>query len=352
MAKNLTLHIVTNIPYSNLNRDDAGTPKRVIQGGALRALHSSQSIKRGIRTKYEEASQDTSVRSGRLVDEVLRVIHELQPEADVDTFKKAASARIGELTKGEGGEGGADRSSWMSSEEITTLASSLLAGEGNSEFIGNGRTGSLAIAAFGRMFANAPLKNTEAAIAVSPGVTTHAAAIDTDYFSTVDDIRERNHESGATYLGVSRYVNGTFYRTVSIDKEQLKASWTGFILDTARENLQGFVRAIVYGLPRGKENSTAPYTMPVLVLAEEQRYRAAYSFEQPVKPDNKNGGYDDPTVRELSEQFKRARAFDPGNFGPLEVVAGVAEALDDTFEGVRHTSLDELIDAVVDWILQ
>ncbi|MDR6939706.1 type I-E CRISPR-associated protein Cas7/Cse4/CasC [Arcanobacterium hippocoleae] len=351
MAKNLTLHIVTNIPYSNLNRDDAGTPKRLMQGGALRALHSSQSVKRGIRTKYEEASLDTSVRSGKLVDEVLDVLRELKPDADIDAFKKAAAARIGELTKGESSAGGPDRSSWMSTEEITTLATSLLAGDSKAQFIADGRTGSLAIAAFGRMFANAPAKNTEAAIAVSPGVTTHAVTIETDYFSTVDDIRERKHESGATYLGVSRYVNGTFYRTVSIDKAQLKRSWTGYRLESGRNNLREFVRAAVYGLPRGKENSTAPYTLPVLVLAEEQRYRAAYSFEKPVRVGGA-GGYDEPTVKELSKQFNQARAFDPGNFGPLEIVAGVGEISDDAFAGVRRANLDELIDAVVDWMLQ
>lgn len=351
MSKNITIHCVTNVPHSNLNRDDSGTPKRLMQGGALRAMHSSQSIKRGIRGKYEEASLDISVRSGKLVDEVIDMISSLNPEADAKSYQKAAAKRIGELTKGSSSEAESDRSAWLSVEECTTLAQSLLDGDENATFIHNGKTGSLAIAAFGRMFANAQEKNTEAAIAVSPGVTTHAATIESDYFSTGDDVRERNNESGATYLGVARYVNGTFYRTISIDKDQLKKSWAGYGVEGCRENLREFIRACVYGMPRGKENSTAPYTLPSLVLVEEQRYRSAYTFEKPVKV-GAEGGYEEETIKELDRQFGRARSFDPGNFGPLEIVSGTADLADEAFAGVQRASLDAMIDSVVDWVLQ
>ena len=45
MSHHLTLHIIASVPYSNLNRDDTGTPKHVRRGGYLAALLSSQSIK-------------------------------------------------------------------------------------------------------------------------------------------------------------------------------------------------------------------------------------------------------------------------------------------------------------------
>lgn len=104
-------------------------------------------------------------------------------------------------------------------------------------------------------------------------------------------------------------------------------------------------------MPRGKENSTAPYTMPSLVLAEEQRYRTAYSFEKPVLvgPD---GGYEAETIKELAAQYQRARSFDPHNFGPVEVLSGTAEFSDELFAGVERDSLDGMIDRIVDWILQ
>lgn len=249
MAHNLTLSIVTSIPFSNLNRDDTGTPKRINQGGVLRALHSSQSIKRGIRQRYEEASMDTSIRSGELAEVIAERARAMDSSIDEKAALKNAKQIVGKLTKNEATEskskaaGGSEeetatatkaesaRSIWMSNEEINTAAQTVLAIVNNdkkiaktevNEFINQHRTGSLAIAAFGRMFANSPQNTTEAALSVSPAVTTHATSIDTDYFSTADDLNEARHRTGATYLGVSQYTNGVFYRTVSIDKKQLR----------------------------------------------------------------------------------------------------------------------------------
>ena len=349
MAKNLTLHFLTNVPYSNLNRDDAGTPKRVIVGGQLRALHSSQSIKRGIRARYEEASLDISVRSGQLTDEVVRLAQEIRPDSDPKALKKKAAKLVSALTKNEGGsDDGSDRSAWMSKEELHVAAQKIL-GETDADYIKDGTTGSLAITAFGRMFAAQPNKNTEAAIAVSPGVTTHATPIESDYFTTVDDLKVRNHKTGATYLGVQRYVNGTFYRTVTIDKEQLKRSWSAFDDPESRDNVRELLRAMIYGAPRGKENSTAPYTMPVLILAEEQRCRTSYEFETPVEP-NEGGGFEAPSITALSDQYQRAREFDAGNFGDLQLLSGTAKCPESEFPGADRVNLHDLIERVVDWI--
>lgn len=352
MSNHLTISILTSVPYSNLNRDDNGTPKRVTVGGALRALHSSQSVKRGIRTAYENSSLDRSVRSGNLAGEVVAKALEIDPDADEKTLEKEAKKLVGTLSKGEGkdggDEGGSARSSWLSEEEITTAATTIL-DKTNSDFIQEGKTGSLAIAAFGRMFANAPQKNTEAALSVSPGVTTHAATIETDYFSTVDDVKERKGETGATFLGVAQYTNGIFYRTISIDKAQLKESWTGYGQERAEGNLRDLITAIIYGLPRGKENSTAPYIQPALILAEEQQYRTAYDFETPVL-NGTDGGYLTPSIDYLAKQYKQARNFDPDNFGPVEALTGTYEDLDGKFGSLEATSLNKFIDAVVEWI--
>ena len=355
MSNHLTISILTSVPYSNLNRDDNGTPKRVTVGGALRALHSSQSVKRGIRVAYENASLDRSVRSGNLAGEIVAKALEIDPQADEKALAKAAKTLVGTLTKGggkedSGDEGGSARSSWLSEEEITTAATTIL-GKTDANFIKEGKTGSLAIAAFGRMFANAPQKNTEAALSVSPGVTTHAATIETDYFSTVDDVKEREGETGATFLGVAQYTNGIFYRTISVDKAQLKESWTGFGQENAEGNLRDLITAIIYGLPRGKENSTAPYIQPALVLAEEQQYRTAYDFETPVR-NAQEGGYLAPSIEHLAKQYKQARNFDPDNFGPVEALTGTYDGLDGRFGDLKATSLKEFIDTVVEWIQQ
>lgn len=358
MSNHLTLNIVTPIPFSNLNRDDTGTPKRVNQGGVLRAMHSSQAIKRGIRKRYEEASLDISVRSGELDAAITEKVQALDPSANEKQVLKQAKKLVGALTKGSEKEGEANRSAWLSSEEIATAAQTVLnivsptADSESSEagdFISGTKTGSLAIAAFGRMFANSPQNNTEAALSVSPAVTTHAASIDTDYFSTVDDRHEANNRSGATFLGVSQYTSGVFYRTVTIDKRQLRESWSAFDNDDSRENLIELIRSVVYGQPRGKEHGTAPYILPSLVLAEEQRYRTAYDFESPVIA-TENGGYLAATIDALSEQYARARSFDAGNFGPAESLSGTFENLDGKFGSLHPVQLNDLIESVVEWI--
>lgn len=358
MSRHLTINIISTIPYSNLNRDDSGTPKRVKQGGVLRGLHSSQSIKRGIRARYEEASGDISVRSGLLTEEVIRGALQLNSALDEKSVTKMAKDLIGKLTKKEASEGESARSIWLSQEELDTASQYIVDALSSNEeeagpsgdFINQGKTGSMAITAFGRMFANAPQFNIEAALSVSPAVSTHAISIDTDYFSTGDDLREAQQETGATFLGIAQFTNGVFYRSVTIDKVQLKETWTAFGNPDSKANLEALVRSVVYGQPRGKENSTAPYTLPALVLAEEQRYRVAYDFERPVLAQGA-GGFLESTVQELASQRKLSREFDPENFGPVESLAGTYGNLAEEFEGLEVSSLQGLIDDVVEWIL-
>ena len=99
MSHHLTLHIIASVPYSNLNRDDTGTPKHVRRGGYSAALLSSQSIKKGIRTKYEANSLVTSVRSGKLEADVVDRALAINPDADKEQLEEKAKVLIGTLTK-------------------------------------------------------------------------------------------------------------------------------------------------------------------------------------------------------------------------------------------------------------
>lgn len=348
MSSNLTVHLVDVIPWSNLNRDDTGLPKRTRQGGVERGLLSSQAIKRAARVDYEEKSGDISVRSANLADAVAERATELSPETDSAQLLKAARTLVGQLTK----DGAADadesgRSAWLSAEEIEAAATAIL-NDADALPIEEGRTGSLAIAAFGRMFANKANLKTEAAISVSPAVSTHAARIETDYFSTVDDKPREKQGAGATFLGVASYVNGVFYRTVTIDRAQLRRSWTGITRPDASENIEALITSLIYKLPRGKSHGTAPYTVPSLVLIEEQAYRVAYEFETPVQPGD-GGGYLDATIERLRAEREAARRFDPDNFGPTAAIAGTASGLDEFDAGV--TTRKGIAERAARWIL-
>lgn len=351
---NLTLHVLNTVPFSNLNRDDTGTPKRAVIGGVLRGMLSSQSIKRAARSDYEGRSLDKSIRSvnlgGIVADRAVEINPELDPQAAATAAKKLVSALV-KNTGGEEKEGKeSGTSSWLSMEEIETAAAAVATGsdqEPSTPFVEPGVTGSLSIAAFGRMFAAHPHLNTPAAIAVSPAMSVHKAVIETDYFSTVNEDPKAEH-GGAGFLGVASYTSGVFYRTVTIDREQLKRCWTGITADTARAQLALMIEALIYKLPSGKKNATAPYVAPLVVLAEEQSYRLAYDFETPVLPGS-DGGYGEPAVRRLAEQREAALAFDKGNFG-IALAAGTAAGLGNF--GAETTGVDGIVTAVVDWILK
>ncbi len=79
MTTFIQLHLLTAYPAANLNRDDSGSPKTVILGGATRLRVSSQSLKRAWRTSelFEQAlAGHIGVRSGRIAREAATILIE------------------------------------------------------------------------------------------------------------------------------------------------------------------------------------------------------------------------------------------------------------------------------------
>ena len=72
MTTYLEIHALQTVPPSNMNRDDAGTPKTALYGGVTRARVSSQSWKRAIRSDFNEQLDPTDVgtRSRTIVAEI------------------------------------------------------------------------------------------------------------------------------------------------------------------------------------------------------------------------------------------------------------------------------------------
>lgn len=386
MSKNfLTLHIVNDIPWSNLNRDDTGTPKRTVLGGVERGMLSSQSIKRAIRKDYEsrilkvqpdlsvevpkeekeDVSSQASVRSRYTVEWALRRAEKLAEEQGVAfDAKKARTLANGIVKKLVGGE---DTIIWLSVEELEALAQVLLEDKNLGsekdktildDFMLNGRSGALAIAAFGRMFASAANKNTDAAIAVSPAISTHENLIETDYFIAADDfgffskdkttkeVKENYEGAGAAHLGLALYTSGVFYRTVTIDINDLVRNWTGATSEYAEDSLRQLATSIVNSLPTGKKNHTAPYTLMPLIIAETQNYREAYSIADPVEL-SKNGGFLESTIKAIANQHQEARVFNGSNYGDYRISGSFAETLTD-----EPSSIDEVVDFIVQEILK
>jgi CRISPR system Cascade subunit CasC len=198
------------------------------------------------------------------------------------------------------------------------------------------------------MFAAQSDLQTEASIAVGPATTTHPIMIEVDYFTTVDDL-PRKDDRGAAHLGQAFYTTGVYYRSVTIDKAQLRDSWSGWDSPGAADRLALLVRSIITALPSGKDNSTAPNTRPALILAETQAHRTAYEFHEPVKADA-DGGYLAGSIERLVQQASQARAFDPEEFAET-IVSGTSAGADLGID-FEHSdaNLPELTARIVEWL--
>lgn len=361
----LTFHSLTALPWHNLNRDDRGLPKQVREGGKVRGRLSSQSLKRAIRVAYELESLGAgtgSQRSRELHTEIVRravlIADKSGTAFDEKAALKAATKVVKSLTANDkdaadtdapAKEASSDTITWLSAEEIDALAEALASGGGalhDADVVAS-QTGSLGIAAFGRMFAAQPNLQTEAGIAVGPATTTHPIMIEVDYFTTVDDLGDR----GAGHLGQAFYTSGIYYRSVTIDKKQLRDSWTGWENADVDERLSLLVHSIITALPSGKDNSSAPNTKPALIIAEVQAHRTAYEFHEPVKA-GPDGGYLAGSLDRLLEQAKQARDFDPTEFGDTFVSGTSAVSTAGLTVPFEHTTgnLPDLVAQVVGWL--
>lgn len=381
----ISFHIINDIPWSNLNRDDTGTPKRTILGGVERGMLSSQSIKRAIRKDYEtrildeipetfmkapisdeDVSSAATIRSRNTVQWVIDRAKALAAEAGVELNVKKATSKANSIVKML--VGGEDTIIWLSIEELEAFAQVIfedfnLDDKGPVDksdldrIMHDKKSGALAIAAFGRMFASAANKNTEAAIAVSPAISTHANLIETDYFIAGDDygffakdkktgdVRVSHEGAGAAHLGVSLYTSGIFYRTVSIEINELISNWTGITSEDAERHLKTLIQSIIHSLPSGKNNHTGPYTVPTLIIAERQNYREAYSIADPVLP-HENGGFLKSSIEAMKEQYDKTRVFNASNYSDSLISGSQADKITAT-----PVTIDEIVDEAVSWIL-
>ena len=120
------------------------------------------------------------------------------------------------------------------------------------------------IALFGRMLAEAPEVNVDAACQVAHAISTHQVNLETDFYTAVDDKNQRD-ETGAGMLGVTGYSSACYYRYALLDRDQLMRNLGGDaqLTDTA---IEAFLQAFVQAIPTGKQNSMAAQNRPSLGL--------------------------------------------------------------------------------------
>lgn len=360
--KFLNIHILHPLPFSNLNRDDSGSPKSVVYGGTNRARVSSQALKRAARVAFEAGSDaDRTQRSkynATLVrDMALTILTDSGVELDDTQTKaldKAATRAVSSLVKKDdkvkdGDEGKTDTLTWLAEGELRETAAKVAEkfadGVDIAEAVSS-ETSSLTIAAFGRMFAERPDLQTEAAIQVAHAFTTHTASTEVDYFTAVDDLRaDITGDQGAGHLDLAEFTNGVFYRYLNIDRDQLLANWSDSDHPEADERFKALLSSLVLSLPSGKTNTTAPHTLPALIILEESSVPLSFAsaFEAPVHPDKDGGGYITPSAQTLLDFADKARRTAGSLFGHRVVVALVSNL-------AEQATLDEMLSFGVRWL--
>lgn len=304
-------HLIQNFAPSNLNRDDTGAPKDALFGGHRRARVSSQCFKRAIRLASQEhelvAPQYRSVRTKKL----LALLQAKLPGRDTQEAQgkiEAALAAAGLKLKDDGqteyllflGEGEVAGLAELVEQHWDELVASPVGGEkkGKKEakasapdevkrkakaLLNGGKA--VDVALFGRMLADMPEVNQDAACQVAHAISTHRVEREFDYFTAVDDVGSPE-ETRAGMIGQVEFNSATFYRYAVVDANKLLKNLQGD-QDLALAALEAFTQAKVRAVPTGKQNTFAAHNMPAFVgvcLRHAAPLNLANAFEKPVAP--------------------------------------------------------------------
>ena len=364
----IELHMIQNFAPANLNRDDTGTPKDCEFGGYRRARISSQCLKRAIRRDpafAKATGADIGLRT-RWLTRLLRqpLLDAGKPDAEVNAVTTAFAAAYAGKMDAKAKE----RTSvllYLSAHEIREMVDGLLAEwdvltgaedardksindlvkaltKSNREV-----TSAPDIALFGRMLAERPDMNLDAACQVAHAISTHRIAMEMDYFTAVDDLAEKE-ETGAGMLGFLGFNSACFYRYARIDWNQLVRNLRGET-GLARQAVEGFIRAAIAAVPGGKQNSYAAHNPPSFLLAvvreDGMGWSLANAFEKPVAA-RRDGGIVSPSIEALDTYW--GRLCEVYGTGTLTRVAALS------LDGEpRLTNLGEnLASSVEEWVAQ
>ena len=314
----IELHAIQSFGPSNLNRDDTGNPKEALFGGVMRARISSQSAKHAMRKSFPKTFDHTGKRTKRLAT---CIADKLQ---DKGVDREWAVAKAGEfVTKIDQKFKKKDMETsvliYISNNEVEAVVEALLQAyqsgepsnkkawekwrEDMAETLSN-QPSDPDIALFGRMLADSPSLNINAACQVAHAISTHAVNTEFDFYTAIDDLQSEA-ESGAAMMGYINFNSATYYRCVRIDWEQLKQNLGGDA-DLARQTVSAFMTAFALVVPTGMQNSFINKHQPDFLLAaarpNNDGQSLANAFETPVK-NGRESGYAEPSIAALCQYW-------------------------------------------------
>lgn len=361
----IDIHIIHSLAPNNVNRDETGAPKTCVFGGVQRRRVSSQSWKRAIRRYL----RDVVVNGGRGLTETHLGIRTRRVPEEVATIlagrgrdHEEASARTLSLL---GVKGKDDQSAvllFLTRDEVQAIADAvdenwdgLTGADGKKPKgaspdkvpvrLGQGRAIDLAL--FGRMLAELPGNDVDAACRVAHAISTHRADTEIDFFTAVDDLKSDDEDAGAGMMGDLEFSSCVLYRHLAVDTEQLLRN-LGEDRVLARAAVEGLIEAAVRSVPGGKQTTFLAVDPPSLVLVDVRGAAVglANAFAKPVT--TKNGSQVDASIAALADHRARVDAM----FGTRDVAITAVCTLagDDllgTLAGCRVAGVDDLVASVV-----
>jgi CRISPR system Cascade subunit CasC len=323
----IDINVLQTVPSSNINRDDTGTPKTAMYGGVTRSRVSSQSWKRVIRQAFQKESNDEDWLKGYRTKKVSALlsqrIQDLKPDLDEDAATKAAN----DLLKTAGLKVKLDKKNgefltgallFVSKGQLNKLAQYAIdnpdLGEKKSKELKETKKelkqillndNSLALAMFGRMIADDPSLNVDAAVQVAHAISTHEIVPEFDYFTAIDDKRKED-EAGSAMLGTIEYNSSTLYRYANINVNELEKNIGS---DLTIKGAKLFIKEFISTMPTGKENTFANKTVPQYVLVtirKDTPVNLVSAFEDPVKS---HGGYVKASIDRLENEYQATQKF-------------------------------------------
>ncbi|HCT13520.1 type I-E CRISPR-associated protein Cas7/Cse4/CasC [Corynebacterium nuruki] len=296
MTTYIDLHILQLVPPSCINRDDTGSPKSARFGGVERHRVSSQAWKRAARRDFEQYldSEQLGERTKYGALRVAERLRDLRPDiTEEDALKYAGEVlKSADISMDKKNKEETAYLVFLSRQEIqrfAELAASIA--DGGEKLSKKDARAALAgttavdIALFGRMLADAPELNVDAACQVEHALSVHKATNEFDYFTAVDDNAPEDN-AGAGMIGTVEFVSSTLYRYATINVDKLVEN----LGDTtaAAQATEAFIKAFSLSMPTGKQNTFANRTRPDFIAAEvrtDQPVTLVNAFESPVTND-------------------------------------------------------------------
>jgi CRISPR system Cascade subunit CasC len=144
------------------------------------------------------------------------------------------------------------------------------------------------IAMFGRMLADNPDFNREAAVQVAHAITTHRVEVEDDFYTAVDDLKRPSEDAGAGFIGELGFGSGVFYLYACVDRDLLERNLGGD-KRLAATAIAALIEGLAKTSPCGKQASFASRSCASYLRIEkgtQQPRSLAAAFFRPVRGDD------------------------------------------------------------------